>query len=139
MSEITERCQEEINYSYYSRPTILNFSCFSPTIHIYEYIWSIMHHQSIIQYYIAIKYSQTRSYLARILYHFDIFRTKFIWVKFKESLGNFWQRREFGFFVNILFSIFIFKESLWHKAQLELFPTISPRFTTQEGCLCYMG
>lgn len=119
----------EKKYTCHLKSTILNlFLHLLFLAHIYEYI---IYDQSYIKNITLLWYIYKHgSYLARILYHLDVFSTKFIWVKFEESLRNFWQRCEFGLLVNILLSIFIFKEPLWHNAQLELPPDISPRLTT---------
>lgn len=52
------------------------------------------------------------SHPSRVLNHLDVLLPKLVRVQLEEPLRYFRQRGEFGFFVDVLFTIFILKESL---------------------------
>ena len=54
----------------------------------------------------------TKSYPPRVLDHLHILLSKLVWVELEEPLRYLWQRGEFGFFVDVLLTIFVFKEAL---------------------------
>lgn len=53
-----------------------------------------------------------KSYPPRVLDDLHILLSKLVRVQLKEPLRNLGQRGEFGFFVDVLLTIFIFKEAL---------------------------
>lgn len=52
-------------------------------------------------------------YLIGVLDYLHIVCSEFICVELEQSLGNLGETSQLGFFINILFTFFFFKKTLW--------------------------